>query len=105
MGDKHINKELHELAAKLPMIFAESKEYGSYSGTELIEMGYEKDRAGNQLSAELLYHLELPVKMACNHYRRLKKAYKANGMKGVNHYLSNLDRIITPQIKNDPTGI
>lgn len=80
---KQEERDLKEIAARLPAGVVQNPVYQKWHGnTKFIAKGETSD-------------------VQVNHYRRLKRAYKKNGMVGVKHYLGE----VHAQIKKQNAGL
>lgn len=82
---KTVHKNLRLLAAELPLIFKSSHETHLVTGQELLDDGI-FDINGEKIDPEGKYEQNLPVVIAFNHFRKLKRLYKKFGMEGVTQY-------------------
>lgn len=86
-----IEGALKLIASNLPVVMEETVEYHLLKGSELKEMEIFKDDKGNDLIDEVEYRWPMPVQIAFNHYRRLKKAYMEGGEPAVMLYLDKIE--------------
>ena len=90
---KEDERLLREYAGKLPVIMYNTHEVHIVEGSELIELNYDDPKDG-KIKADKKYFVNMPVQIAANHYRRLKKAWLKDGQKGLQAYLNNIASII-----------
>ena len=76
-------KDLKEIAGRLPKCIVQNPVYKLYSGKWKLAV---KDETSD---------------VEVNHYRRLRRSYKKNGMAGVKHYLNQ----VHTQIKKQNAGL
>jgi len=79
-------KRLRAIAGMLPPMSYETRETQSIKGEDLLLSGH-KEVEGKPIEAEREYFMRVPVYNEANHYRRLKRAFQANGREGVKAYL------------------
>jgi hypothetical protein len=72
---------LRTLAATLPVIFNHSIEKSYVLGNELLEDNIEG------AEADKLYLQSMPVMIAINHYRKMKRLYQKHGFSRVLSYM------------------
>lgn len=94
---KRLAKELRKVAAEMPVIMRGSHEVHFVKGSEMIANGvYDipNPKAGQpmqpdriKVQPDLLYKQPVPVQMAINHTRKLKKLYKQMGETGLHAYV------------------
>jgi hypothetical protein len=80
--DEYIS--LRTLAATLPVIFNHSQEKRIVSGAELIEDYVE---GADDVDADKKYIENMPVMIAINHYRKMKRLYQKDGFPRVLAYM------------------
>ncbi len=85
--NKNIEALLKKLASKLPKISINTHEKYWVSGAEILAWGTITEINGKPIIETQMYLWEYPVIIVANHYRRLKKRYKAKGIDGVQEYL------------------
>lgn len=96
MGKKANAKKFRMLAAaaQLPVVFDNAVEYHYYKGQELIDMNYElpagEDGKREKIVPNKDYRFSMPVQVAANHARRMRRAYQRNGYEGVNAYVNRV---------------
>lgn len=83
---------LKQLAGQLPQVMHDAKEKRLVTGQELIDMGMIPQDGVPYIPTEK-YWQELPVNIAANHYRRMKRAYNSNGQAGVQKYLDEINAL------------
>lgn len=93
MGKKSRAKALRKVAGDLPTMMATTQEVHLVLGSELIDQG-QTEYNGQPIRPEILYRQYMPVKMAINHYRRLKRAFNRDGAQGAQQYLNTIDQIL-----------
>lgn len=98
---KKLVKELRRVAVELPDVMRNTKEKHLVKGSEMIAEGqFEIDNPRYlkafpnlhpkmiRVNPEAMYVQEMPVKIAINHQRKLKKMFKKMGENGVHAYVS-----------------
>lgn len=102
MNKKQIDAWLKLQAAKLPLIGYKTKETHLVAGQEANELtdGTDANPLGDRFNDEGVYRRKYPVINTVNHYRRMRKAYKDNGMQGVHDYITNVEFLIEKQQAN-----
>lgn len=96
---KEDEKLLRAYADKLPCVMENTVEFHRLKGSEIIEMGYVvKD--GVNIEPKKTYEWAMPVKIAVNHYRRLKNAWLKQREKGVNDYLHKIASLMKKETEN-----
>lgn len=91
--DKEDEKILRAYCEKLPVIYEVHSEVHRMKGSELIEMNYEmKDNV--PIDPELYYNESFPVKVAVNHYRRLKLAWLKDKEAGIDKYIKDVAKVM-----------
>lgn len=91
--DKEDEKILRAYCDRLPVVIEETCEIHYYKGTEMLEMGYVLE-TGQTIDPEETYRYKVPVKIAVNHYNRMKRAWLKNKEEGIQNYLNNIARLI-----------
>lgn len=86
---KSILKQLREVASKLEITF--EKKIITVSGQQLIETGNSVIN-GQTIQPELSYQIE--TEAPCNHFRKLKEAYKYGGIKACNDYIKSVNEVV-----------
>lgn len=84
---KNIETLLKQLASKLPQITVNTHEKQWITGAEILAWNTITEIDGKPIISEQMYLWKFPVITIANHYRRLKKRYKAKGIEGVQEYL------------------
>ncbi len=92
-----MEKLLRELANKLPTVFYEVKEREEFTGQDLILCGQEKTSEGIELDPDKIYLMPVPVKIAVNHYRRMRKKWSESGIEGVKMYVAMINKMAADQ--------
>lgn len=85
MGKKSQYKKIRQRANALPVILENTIERHYVDGQELIEQGM-NNMDGVEVNPEKKYIQTMPVQIAFNHARRMKKLYKKMGAEGVLNY-------------------
>ncbi len=88
-----LKKHLKAYAAVLPPVLNGTCEKHIMTGGELLEMGY-VEQDGEVIDPKKKYNYNMPVQLASNHYRRLKKAYLKKGVAGIQEYSDSITAII-----------
>lgn len=87
---KHITEEDHKrilaLAEMLPLVMVRSHEKHIVTKAELEEMEY----VGAEKMEDGKYLYKLPVMVAQNHYRCMKRSYLKHGVKGIDLYIDRV---------------
>ena len=86
---KHAAKKLREVADNMRPVMMNTHEKHIMTKEELDEMGFahaEKLPTGS-------YIYKAPVQLAFNHYRALKKAFKAKGFSGCAAYITRINNL------------
>jgi len=100
MGCKKLTRDdekaLRLFVADLPTVMNETSEVHIVTGKELIEIG-EVLPDGGKIDPEKKYPYRMPVKIASNHYRQIKRAYLKNGQAGITAYLQFIKRLMEKQ--------
>lgn len=92
-------KMLRKYADALPCVMETKIEVHLMKGSELLEIGYVEEE-GKKIDPKKTYPFNQPVKIAANHYRRLKNAWMRNGEEGVQHYINNIAKLMKEENKN-----
>lgn len=90
---KQIEKLLREIASTLPESIYEALEIQQIKGDEALKTGL-KLPDNEVIDPEKEYQFKSPVYHTVNHFNRLKRAYKAKGIEGVNNYLDKIKSAI-----------
>lgn len=85
MGKKARNKLLRKEVQELPTIFKKAHENHIRKGHEMIALG-QTEINGEKVNPMGIYVDPLPVSIAINHHRRLKKLVNKYGMNVVEVY-------------------
>lgn len=86
---KQVLKQLRAVASKLEITF--EKKIITVSGQQLIETG-NSIIDGNTIDPALHYQIETEV--PCNHFRKLKEAYKFAGFEACNDYIRSVNEVV-----------
>lgn len=99
---KKVAKELRKVAAEMPVIMRNTHEKHLIPGHEMIAQGITdvpNPRANEvgqpekiPVRPELMYISPMPVSIAINHHRKLKKMYKTKGVAGTHSYVDAVIR-------------
>lgn len=74
--DKKVLKQIRQFATMLPIVTSECKK--KVLGSEILKTNTEaKDGSGNPVDAGKVYEYDSTIRV--NHYRAMKKVYKAEG--------------------------
>lgn len=90
-------KILKNYCRALPVIMESSHEIHVMTGAEITELEEalgEIEKEGIVLDPEKKYPYSMPVQIAMNHYRRLKRAWLKDGQSGIQKYLNNVARVM-----------
>lgn len=90
---KQIEKLLKEIASTLPDSVYETLEVQEIKGEDAVKTGLKLPN-NEELIPEKIYEFKSPVFHTVNHFNRLKRAYKAKGIEGVNNYLDRIKKAI-----------
>lgn len=90
---KQIEKLLKEIASTLPDSIYETLEMQQIKGDDVVQTGL-KLLNNEEVIPEKIYEFKSPVYHTVNHFNRLKRAYKAKGIEGVNNYLDKIKSAI-----------
>lgn len=88
---------LRVFASDLPLVMNQTMEIHIYTGAEINEM--EDGENAAKLDPEQLYPYNMPVQIARNHYRQLKRAWLKHGQDGLTAYLKGIRKLIEDQNK------
>lgn len=100
--DKAMTKIINRIADQLPVIMQHCSELHHVLGEDLIAQGETKLTNGETILATKKYTQYMPVMIAMNHRRRLRKAYEENGGDGIAAYISNINKMMETQAKRIP---
>lgn len=84
---------LKEWARVLPVVMEWTSKKHKMTGEEMKEMGFVEEMGG-EVDSEGKYVYSMPVQMAANHYRRLKRAWLKDGQPGLTKYLKHIVQLI-----------
>jgi hypothetical protein len=90
MGKKSTYKKLRKIAEQMPVIMKPSCEVHMVKGTELIQQGHTENEQG-EINPYQTYLQKMPVLIAVNHKRAIKKAFKKHGIEGIQAYAEAVD--------------
>jgi hypothetical protein len=93
-----MHKIINDIADQLPVIMEPSSELHHVLGEDLIAQGEKKLTNGERIIATKKYSQYMPVMIAMNHRRRLRKAYEDGGGDGIAAYISNVNNMIDARI-------
>jgi len=79
-------KKIRAIAKMLPTTSYATSEYQEISGEDLLLSG-NKEVGGKPVESEKTYSMRVPVLNEENHYRRMKRAFRASGSEGIKRYL------------------
>lgn len=96
MGKKAKLKQLRRIANQLPAVMLTTCEKHIVEGKELTDEERKEfaERTEKKVNPVGQYVQSMPVKMAVNHSRRMKKAYQRFGMAGAQGYVAAVERHI-----------
>jgi hypothetical protein len=86
MGKAARLKGIKKVAATLPTIMRNTHEVHYVKGSELIEQGH-TECGGKAINPEGMYVQNMPVMIAINHARNLKKVFQKYGERGARIYM------------------
>lgn len=98
--EQAIKNIIKELSAQLPVVFEYSTEEHVVDGSELIAQGHAEHEDGRMVHAGMKYKQNMPVMIAANHERRLRKAYEKHGKEGILSYIDEINKLA----KKQPNG-
>lgn len=84
---KKISKQLENIAGQLPLIMRSTCERHYVKGQELIDDN-RPDIEGKKIDPKAIYVDKLPVQIAINHKRAMKKLFKKFKGDGVQGYIN-----------------
>lgn len=84
---KKIAKQIESIAGKLPLIMRHTSERHFVKGAELIADDL-TEVEGKRIDPEAMYINRLPVQIAINHKRAMKKMFKRYKGEGVQGYIN-----------------
>lgn len=86
---KKIAKQIGRIAGNLPVIMRNSCEKHIITGQQMIEQGREVTGVNNEpVIPDRVYIDRMPVQIAINHKRAMKKLYAQYGNSGIQSYLN-----------------
>lgn len=88
MGKASRLKGLKRVAETLPVIMRQSCEVHYVTGKELLDQGHTEIKPGEPVIPKGKYRQRMPVMIAINHTRNLKKICGKYGAAGLNAYIS-----------------
>jgi hypothetical protein len=94
MGKKKRIKLLRKIAGELPVVLVHTKEVHFVTGAELLEQG-ETEVDGQKIIPEKRYVQDMPVQLAINHARQLKKIYQKHGYGAVGQYIDQVQKTVS----------
>jgi hypothetical protein len=96
--DKTMHKIINDIADQLPVIMEPSSELHHVLGEDLLAQGEKTLTNGERIIATKKYSQYMPVMIAMNHRRRLRKAYEDGGGDGIAAYIGNVNNMIDVRI-------
>lgn len=94
--NKNTLKSITAIAENLAITMYTVKDRVEISGKDLL-LGDTKEVEGEPVDPDKTYIMEMPMQIASNHKRRMKRAYKRGGVEGVINYL----KPFTPSEKHE----
>lgn len=88
---KKLAKQIEGIAGKLPLIMRNTCEKHIVTGAQLIEDGI-NEVDGKPVLAEQEYIRNMPVQIAVNHKRAMKKLFKKHKAFGVQAYINAVNK-------------
>jgi len=86
----HIDKQTHEqilfLAKRLPLVMVQTHEVHIYTKEELEEIGW----VGASTFKDGKYVVQMPVQLAKNHYRCMRRRFIKHGSEGISKYIDEI---------------
>ena len=98
--DEQIFDIIKQLAEQMPVVMEHSTELHRVDGTELIAQGHTEIEPGVKVVAGIKYQQNMPVMIAINHERRMRKAYKKNGQQGLLNYVDMIKNMAIQNIQS-----
>lgn len=89
-----MHKIINDIADQLPVIMEPSSELHYVLGEDLIAQGERTLTNGEKIIPAKKYSQYMPVMIAMNHRRRLRKAFEDNGGDGIAAYINNVNNMI-----------
>lgn len=90
---KKFKKMLKQLVDTMPVVTKLVHEDHIVKGDELIAQGHFEIKSGLRVDPDKTYKQPMPVIMARNHEKRLKKIYKKHGRDGISSYVNEIKSI------------
>jgi hypothetical protein len=92
MGKNKTLERMYKLAEQLPVIMTRTHEKHIVKGSELWKQGQTRINSVNGEGGEVVqpdkeYMVAMPVQIAMNHRRNVRKAYEKDGLDGVYGYV------------------
>ena len=84
--DKTTKEQLLYLAQNMPLVMVATHEEHWYTKAELEEMGW----VGATEFKDGLYKVKMPVQVAKNHYRCMRRRFMRHGTAGVSRYIDEI---------------
>lgn len=98
LSKQQISDSVKELAEKMPLVMEWTHEVHMVKGQELIDQGQDVTDDGKKIKPERTYLQNMPVQIAINHERRMRKAYKKNGYAGLQEYITKMLSLVKEQV-------
>ena len=93
-------KLIKQIAERLLVVMEQTMEVHRLKGSEILEWGTVKEIDGQPIDPEKTYRYNMPVKIAVNHYRRLKRAWKkSNTFDAFMAYMKHIDAMVAQQLQ------
>jgi hypothetical protein len=102
--DKQLQKIINGIADKLPVVMQHTSELHHVLGEDLIEQGHTVLTNGEKVVPGKKYQQHMPVMLAVNHRRKLKKAFELNGGDGIAAYIAEVNKMIDARISQIKTA-
>jgi hypothetical protein len=99
MGKKARIKSIRKIAKELPDVMAHTQEKHFVLGAELIDQGI-TELNGIPVMPTITYEQMMPVMIATNHARKMKKLFNQYGKFGVLAYIDAVDLHLKAQEEN-----
>ena len=87
---KETQELIRELASKLPVIRVQSHEIRKITGAEILSWDTITEVKGEPVNPTRIYDWNYPVIQNANHYRRIKRAFKKDGIDGMAAYVDQV---------------
>jgi hypothetical protein len=94
------DKLIKKIAERLPVVMEHTIEVHLLKGSEILEWGTVNEIDGKPIDPEKEYRYNMPVQIAVNHYRRLKRAWKkSKNFDAFMAYMKRIDKLVGEQLQ------